>query len=251
MFGKLIRWIKGQSVPVAIDPKLWQRTLRRYPFLASLSSDEQRRLKLLSESFLAEKKFSAAGGLELSEAICVNIAAQGCLPILELGLAAYRGWLGIIVYPDEFVVSRQFEDEAGVVHEFDDIISGEAWPGGPLILSWKDARQAGEGYNVVIHEFAHKLDMQNGDADGVPILHSGIHRQEWEAVLLAAYDDFCRRVDSGEETCIDPYASEHPSEFFAVLTESFFETPGVVRTEYPALYDLLVRYFRQDPSRRQ
>ncbi|MBS1131923.1 MAG: hypothetical protein H6R16_2925, partial [Proteobacteria bacterium] len=198
----------------------------------------------------AEKEFSTAGGLELTDEICVSIAAQGCLPILKLGLNAYRDWIGIVVYPDEFVVPRRIEDESGIVHEYDDVLSGEAWEGGPLIVSWHDVQMAGDGYNVVIHEFAHKLDMLNGDADGMPALHSGMTEAEWEEVFFAAYEDFCQRVDSGEETAIDPYASEDPAEFFAVLTESFFEIPDLVTEEYPALYELLSRYYRQDPLAR-
>ncbi len=247
-------WFKPPAPP-AIPDALWRQTLEGLPFLAALNADEQSRLRALVGRFLAEKEFTAAGGLELTDPLCLSIAAQGCLPILELGLSAYQGWVGIIVYPDEFVVPRSFEDENGVIHQYDDVISGEAWPGGPLIISWKDAQMAGQpesaGYNVVIHEFAHKLDMLNGEADGLPALHSGLDPKEWENTLLAAYDDFCHRVDSGEDTAIDPYASEHPAEFFAVLTETFFELPGLLAGEYPALYELLKRYYRQDPLQRQ
>lgn len=249
MIGRLLDWLRGRRTQ-RIPDELWWQTVAALPFLAVLDEDEQAELRALVERFLAEKEFTAAGGLELSPAMCVAIAAQGCLPILKLGLPAYRGWVGIVVYPDEFVVPRHLEDEFGVVHEYDDVLSGEAWQGGPLIVSWRDAQMAGGGYNVVIHEFAHKLDMLNGEADGVPPLHSGLGREEWETILLAAYDDFCRRVDDDEETVIDPYAAEHPSEFFAVLSESFFEMPEVVATEYPALYDLLRRYYRQDPFTR-
>ena len=239
-------WFGGKRKATVPDG-LWAQTVAALPFLANLAVDEQKRLKTLVEDFLAEKEFSPAGGLELSDEICVSIAAQGCLPILELGLAAYRGWVGIVVYPDEFVVARRIEDESGVVHEFDDVLSGEAWEGGPLIISWHDAQMAGAGYNVVIHEFAHKLDMLNGEADGMPALHSGINPEAWDDVFIPAYDDFCRRVDSGEETVIDPYASDDPAEFFAVLSENFFELPDIVNREYPALYALLRTYFRQDP----
>jgi len=130
------------------------------------------------------------------------------------------------------------------------VLFGEAWEGGLLIISWHDAQMAGAGYNVVIHEFAHKLDMLNGEADGMPALHSGMTEEEWDRIFLAAYDDFCRRVDSGEETVIDPYASDDPAEFFAVLSENFFELPDVVDREYPALYALLRTYYRQDPLSR-
>lgn len=245
----LFDWFKGKAPP-AIDPARWAATVAGLPFLACLTVDEQKRLKTLAEQFLAEKEFSTAGKLQLSDEICVSIAAQACLPILNLGLSAYRDWVGIVVYPDEFVISRRIEDEDGVVHEFDDVLSGEAWEGGPLIVSWHDVRQAGSGYNVVIHEFAHKLDMLNGEADGMPALHSGIGEGEWETCFFAAYDDFCQRVDHAGETGIDPYASDDPAEFFAVLSESFFEIPAVVAAEYPALYALFQRYYRQDPLSR-
>ncbi|MGE5471488.1 MAG: zinc-dependent peptidase [Bacteroidota bacterium] len=245
----LFGWL-GKRKTKAIPGELWEHTIAELPFLAALSQDERQALKNLAERFLADKEFTAAAGLELDDEICVAIAAQACLPILELGLTAYGDWVGIIVYPDQFVVPRQLADDSGVVHEYDDVLAGESWPGGPVVISWHDARMAGDGYNVVIHEFAHKLDMLNGEADGVPALHSGLTAEEWENVFFRAYDDFCRRVDSGEETLIDPYASEHPAEFFAVLSESFFEQPAVVDGDYPGLYQLLKRYYRQDPLAR-
>ncbi|NHC05434.1 zinc-dependent peptidase [Azonexus fungiphilus] len=244
----LFDWWRRRPAP--IPEALWQRTLASLPFFATLTVDQQKRLKTLTERFLAEKEFTAAGGLELNDEICVAIAAQGCLPILELGLGAYGDWVGIVVYPDEFVVQREIADADGVVHEFADVLAGEAWEGGPLLVSWRDVQMAGGDYNVVIHEFAHKLDMLNGEVDGIPALHSTLTVDRWESVFFAAYDDFCARVDSGEETIIDPYASEAPEEFFAVLSECFFGIPDVVDAEYPALYALLREYFRQDPLAR-
>ena len=245
----LFDWFNSPK-KIEIAPEIWAKNTATLPFLQSLTVDEQKRLKILVEEFLASKEFTAAGGLELSDEICISIATQGCLPILNLGLSAYRDWVGIIVYPDEFVVARQVEDENGVIHEYDDVLSGEAWEGGPLIISWHDAQMAGAGYNVVIHEFAHKLDMLNGEADGMPALHSGLTEAEWIAVFSAAYDNFCQRVDADEETSIDPYASDDPAEFFAVLSETFFELPEAVDREYPAVYELLKRYYRQDPLSR-
>lgn len=246
----LLDRLRGKKSTVIPDD-LWAAIVTSLPFLDVLPADEQKQLKRLAEGFLAEKEFSTAGDLELSDEICVSIAAQGCLPILKLGLNAYHDWIGIVVYPDEFVVPRRIEDESGIVHEYDDVLSGEAWEGGPLIVSWHDVQMAGDGYNVVIHEFAHKLDMLNGDADGVPALHSGIGQAEWEEVFFAAFEHFCDRVDRDEETIIDPYASESPGEFFAVLTESFFEIPDVVAGEYPELYNLFRRFYRQDPLARE
>lgn len=233
-----------------ISDELWAKTLATLPFIDNLAVNEKNDLKLLTEQFLAEKEFSTGGELELTDEICVSIAAQGCLPILKLGLAAYREWVGIVVYPNEFIVPRYIEDDSGVVHEFTDVLSGEAWQGGPLIISWHDVQMAGAGYNVVIHEFAHKLDMLNGEADGIPALHSGIHEAEWADTFFAAYDDFCQRIDHNEETRIDPYASDDPAEFFAVLSEFFFELPDLLNREYPALYTLFSRYYRQDPLTR-
>ena len=246
----LLDWFNNKR-KVEIDADLWAETIARLSFLQNITVDEQKALKNLVVDFLAEKEFSTAGGLELSDEICISIAAQGCLPILKLGLSAYRDWVGIIVYPDEFVVPRQFEDESGVIHEYDDVISGEAWEGGPLIISWHDVQLAGDGYNVVIHEFAHKLDMLNGEADGMPALHSGLNEDEWISVFSSAYEDFCRRVDRGEETIIDPYASDDPAEFFAVFSEAFFDLPEVVNQEYAAVYALLKDYYRQDPLGRK
>lgn len=246
----LFDWLRGKPKAKPIPEPLWAQTLAAYPFLGALAVDEQKRLKTLAEQFLAEKEFSTAGGLTLTDEICVAIAAQGCLPVLELGLRAYGNWVGIVVYPDEFVVPRRIEDEDGVVHEYDDVLAGEAWQGGPLLVSWHDVQLAGGGYNVVIHEFAHKLDMLNGEADGIPALHSGLGEEEWIAVFDAAREDFCRRVDRGEQTTIDPYAAEAPEEFFAVVSETFFDLPQAIADDYPALYQLFCRYYRQDPLAR-
>jgi MtfA peptidase len=241
----------GKPQAAAIPDALWQATLAQFRFLGRLSAADQARLRQLTQDFLAEKEFSATGGLILDDAMCVAIAAQGCLPILELGLEWYRGWLGIIVYPDEFVIPRSIEDEDGVVHEYDEVAAGEAWGGGPLLVSWHDVQMAGEGYNVVIHEFAHKLDMANGEADGIPPLPAGVTRAQWEATLHAAYDDFCDEVDAaeaaGEETVLDPYAAENPGEFFAVVSEAFFETPALVQEMFPEFYALLAAFYRRDP----
>jgi len=252
--GKLFDWLRRTPETAPIPDALWNDTLAALPFLDRLDDAEKSRLRALSEAFLAEKEFTSAGGLELTDTICVSIAAQACLPILNLGLKNYRDWVGIVVYPDEFVIPRIIEDDFGVIHEFDDVASGEAWDGGPVLISWRDAQMAGDGYNVVIHEFAHKLDMLNGEANGIPPLPTGLSRQAWEETLLAAYDDFCKRVDAaeerGEETELDPYAAENPGEFFAVMSETFFEAPNVLRGIYPALYTQLSCFYRQAPASR-
>jgi len=139
-----------------------------------------------------------------------------------------------------------------VVHHSRDILAGESWHGGPLVLSLADvaASGQGEGVNVVLHEFAHKLDMLNGDANGFPPLHRGMDAAAWSNVFSAAYEDLCRRVDDGEDTPIDPYATTDPGEFFAVLSEAFFETPNSLFAEYPAVYAQMRQFYRQDPLQR-
>jgi Mlc titration factor MtfA (ptsG expression regulator) len=193
MIGKLFGWLRNRQEPAPVPEALWQAVVAALPFLAALSDEEQVRLRSLAEDFLAEKEFTAAGGLELSDAICVSIAAQGCLPILNLGLDYYRGWVGVIVYADEFIIPRSVEDEFGVVHEYQELASGEAWDGGPLLISWRDAQMAGTGYNVVIHEFAHKLDMLNGDANGIPPLPRGNFAHRLAAGATRQLRHFCAR----------------------------------------------------------
>jgi len=232
-----------------IDERLWRDTLGRLPFLHALSREERRRLRELALLFLAEKSFSGAHGLRVSDAMRVAIAVQACLPVLELGLDAYAGWRGVVVHPGDFRVPVSETDGAGVVHEFDDARAGESWPGGPVVLSWDAARHA-QDMNVVIHEFAHKLDMANGAADGFPPLHAGMDARAWEEAFRIAYEGFCDAVDRGRDTWLDPYAAESPGEFFAVLSEMFFTEPAETRRRYPDVYDQLKRYYRQDPAAR-
>ncbi|HKI64274.1 MAG TPA: M90 family metallopeptidase [Burkholderiales bacterium] len=232
-----------------IDPVLWRRVTAILPFLRGLDAAQRQRLQDLALLFLAEKQFVGARGQAVDDAMRLSIAAQACLPILELGLDWYEGWSGIVVYPYDFRVRRSEMDEGGVVHEWDDELAGESWPGGPVILSW-DAAQHDEYANVVIHEFAHKLDMRSGEADGVPPLSADMDRKAWHGALARAYEGFCDALDRGRDSWLDPYAAEHPSEFFAVLTEAFFEAPNETRRRYPEMYDQLRRFYRQDPALR-
>jgi hypothetical protein len=235
-----------------LDEGLWRETVRHFPFARSLAPAEQQRLRDLVVLFLHDKHFATAHGLELTARMQLWVAIQACILILELGLDWYRGWSGIVLHPVQFVPRHQHTDEIGVVHQGVEPYSGEAWLGGPVVLSWEDVQgvDVDDGVNVVIHEFAHKLDMLNGEANGFPPLHAGMRREAWARAFGGAYQDFCARVDDDEDTRIDPYAAESPGEFFAVLSEAFFETPQVVREEYPAVYEQLGQFYRQDPARR-
>lgn len=241
-------WRRRQADRLEIAESLWDQVESQLHFLGHLPPDERSELRLLARQFIAEKQWSGAQGLQLTPRIQLTIALQACLPILKLGLDWYDGWVGIVVYPGDFLIPRRMVDEDGVVHEYDDEVMGEAWYGGPVLLSWFDDAADAHGINVVIHEFAHKLDMRSGDADGVPPLHEGMSRRRWIEVMSRAFDDFQERVDHGEETLLDPYGAEWPAEFFAVASEAFFENPSLLRDEYPEVYDQLRLFYRQDPG---
>ncbi|OHC63219.1 MAG: hypothetical protein A2040_07390 [Rhodocyclales bacterium GWA2_65_19] len=249
MIRKLLAWWRRrQGDRLEIPEPLWDQVERGLPFLGHLSPDERSHLRQLARQFIAEKQWSGAQGLQLTPRIQLAIALQACLPILHLGLAWYAGWVGIVVYPGDFVIPRRMMDEDGVVHEFDDEVMGEAWYGGPVLISWFEHAEDADGINVVIHEFAHKLDMKSGATDGLPPLHSGMSRQRWIEVMGRAFDDFQKRVDSGENTPLDPYGAELPAEFFAVASEAFFETPALLKGEYPEVYTQLRLFYGQDPA---
>lgn len=235
-----------------ISDTSWAEAVAGLSILDGLQLSELHRLRQLATLFLHDKIFEPAGGMGLTEAVRVRIAALACLPILGLDYGWYEGWRTVIVYPGEFVRPRSQFDEIGVMHEWEDILTGESWERGPIILSWADVVASGlrDGYNVVIHEMAHKLDMANGVPDGFPPLHKGMDRKAWTREFTAAFEDLNARLDRGEYTEIDPYAAEEPGEFFAVLSEYFFELPDLVKAEYPPLYDLLAAFYRQDPGAR-
>jgi MtfA peptidase len=236
----------------AIPEELWQLTLARFPFIARRSESDLARLRELSTLFLADKEFAGMQGLAVDDGMAVAIAAQACLPILHLGLTSYEGFKGIVVHPDVVLARREVMDEDGVVHHYDEELAGEAMEGGPVMLSWHDVAEAGEsaawGYNVVVHEFAHVLDMRDGAADGVPLLPDRAARARWLGVLESEWEAFCSRVDAGEDTLLDPYGAEAIDEFFAVASEVFFVDPQALRDEHPALYEMLAGYYRQDPA---
>ncbi len=257
MKALLRRWQASREARVlarrAIPDVLWQLTLARLPFLAGRSDTDLAELRRLASLFLDQKEFTGTDGLVVDDAMAVCIAAQAVLPVLRFGLAPYSSFVGIVVNPDEVVARREVTDDDGVVHAYDEVLAGEAMEGGPVMLSWRDVADAGEtaasGYNVVIHEFAHVLDMGDGVADGVPPLPTAQARRDWLAVLMPAYDRLGEQVACGYDTLLDPYGAQGPEEFFAVSSETFFVSPNELRAEHPDLYRLLARYFRQDPAK--
>jgi Mlc titration factor MtfA (ptsG expression regulator) len=225
------------------------------PVFAGLSAAERQHLRSLAEQLLQGKTFTPVSGAEPSATDIAAIVTQAALPILHLGVAWYKGWNEVVLYPGEFAHEDDEVDEIGVVHRVRHVRSGEAWEGGPLVLSLDSVRASGlsEGYNVVIHEFAHKLDMNNGKVNGLPPLHGDMRVRDWAAAFEPAYRDLCRRLDElddWDQSEIDPYAAESPAEFFAVFSEYFFEWPELVFRHYPAVYAQLRQFYRQDPLER-
>ncbi len=249
IFG-LKAWRRRRALSrAALPDRQWQEAMARLPIVQRLTPAERVRLRELTVLFLDEKTFSPAAGYVLTDEVRLLIAMQACLPILHLDPDYYAGWISIIVYPDEFMPEREHTDEAGVVHMTRHPMMGESWLQGPLLLSAADAVHAGagDGVNVVIHECAHKLDMLNGDANGFPPLHADMRIEDWTKTWSEAYADFCRQVDAGVDTLLDPYGAESPGEFFAVLSEAFFETPQDLQDSYPGVYAQLAAFYRQNP----
>lgn len=219
-----------------------------------LDLDERSRLRCLTQVFVAEKSWEGCGGLDMTDEIRVTVAGQACLLLLGLENVEFTDVDSILVYPHAVKTPEGPHASYGSVVESGSLpILGQALSGGPVLLTWdaitKSARHPERGHNVVYHEFAHKLDMLNGPPDGLPPLHEGMRRQAWTAAFEPAWRDFCERVDDGEDTFIDPYAAESPAEFFAVTSEVFFEAPDLLHAEYPAVYEQLKQFYRQDPLR--
>lgn len=268
--GLRLHWHARESPPGDHWPAdLWESTLQAHGFLAALPASEQDRLRGLCRLFLLDKEFHGAHGLQVSDAMAVAVAAQACLPLLHLApaeaprqaLAWYGDFVGIVLHPGPAVAERESVDEAGVVHRWREELAGEAMPGGPVMLSWPDVATAGrsaeQGYNVVIHEFAHKLDLRDGLADGCPPLPAGFMghalavdaRRAWQEVIEAAWQEHrehtLRAQRFGQpEPWLDPYGAEAIDEFFAVACEAYFVNRDRFGQEFPALCPLFDAFFR-------
>lgn len=234
-------------------PDEWRRTLERnFPVYTHLPEEDRRELHGHTHVLLAEKNFEGCAGLELTDEMRVTIAAQAALLLLHRETDYYPGLHSILVYPSEYTVEAAEVDAAGIVTEFDDNRTGETWEQGSLVVSWDDTLVGGrdleDSYNVVLHEFTHQLDLENGEIDGVPRLRGRGSYKSWARVFREAYARFCDDVDRDRDTLLDPYGSEDPGEFFAVAVEAFFETPREFQREYPELYGQLSAYFRQNPA---
>ena len=238
-----------------VEPAIWASVLQRLPILDGLGAAELQRLCECAVLFLHGKRITALPGVELDSLDRLSLAAQAVLPLLHLDeLDWYSGFHEVVLYPDDFVSPQRHRDASGVVHEWDAEHSGEAWQQGPVILAWPGVQSSGgwDAYNLVIHELAHKLDMLGGDANGLPPLHADMRVADWAGAMQDAYDRLNAQLDADPdaETAIDPYAAEDPAEFFAVTSEYFFSAPDLLHEAFPAVYEQLARFYRQDPLAR-
>nr|WP_315236992.1 zinc-dependent peptidase [uncultured Albidiferax sp.] len=240
--------LRGQVFPAA-----WRKILRRrVPLVRRLPVDLQLQLKKHMQVFIAEKAFLGCAGLQITEEMRVVVAAQACLLLLNRPTGYYRNLRQILVYPGAFAVQRASTDGAGVQQEQRHALAGESWSQGQVILSWQDtlegAAVADDGRNVVIHEFAHQLDQENGPANGAPLRLHGADPQRWSQVFHAAYARLQAQAHAGEPGLLNHYGAQDPAEFFAVVSEVFFEQAAELAAYDPALYRELRGYYRVDPA---
>jgi Mlc titration factor MtfA (ptsG expression regulator) len=233
-------------------PAEWRDVLKlRVPYVRQLPADLQLQLKKHIHVFLAEKEFIGCAGLQITDEIRVTIAAQACLLLLNRRTDYFAGLRYVMVYPDSFMVQRVHNDAAGVLHEQRQVLAGESWQQGKVILSWQDvlhgAAMTDDGRNVVIHEFAHQLDQEDGQANGLPILGRREFQRLWTEVFTREFAVLQQQAAQRHESLLDHYGATNPAEFFAVASETFFERSLRLADEHPALYELLSKYYRVNP----
>ena len=271
----MLRWLKmlrGARLGRRTDipDSVWRNTLSSFPFLARYGDQTVPGLRQLTREFLDQKEFHGVGGLPITDDMAVAIAAQACLPVLQLavpyrGLEWYSDFVGIVVHAGAVRAQRETIDDTGIVHCYEEELTGEAMQDGPVTLSWQDVADAGRsaqsGYNVVIHEFVHKIDMRDGAPEGCPPLAAGFMgaptaaaaRRAWTAALQTHYQDFCDKLSiaerfSGDHPWLDPYAAHSIDEFFAVASEAYFVNPGYFARDFPALVPVFDAFFNPSAS---
>lgn len=242
--GRVQRRRRGLRA-LRLDARQREIVMDVFPLWEEIPEDIRMETEGWMHVFLAEKTFEACGGLrEVDETMRLAIAAPACLLFVKRPQDYYERLRSILVYPDAFRV----KDEWGV----EDIRLGESWGHGSVVLAWQTVKQGDlnpeDGLNVVLHEFAHQIDQEDGAADGVPELEDVTDYGKWSEAFLPAYDDFCERVNKGKRTVMDDYGAESPAEFFAVATETFFERAKKFRQEEPEIYEELARFYGMNPA---
>ena len=239
------RILRRNGIPLSV----WHEVTREILVLRELDAVEMAHLRELTTWFLHNKAINGAQGLNVTLLMRIAVAAQACLLILKLDLDYFDNWVEVILYPGEFRVNHEQRDGNGLVHNEARVLSGEAWLRGPVVLSWDDVERDSyhslPGRNVVLHEFAHKLDGRDGVMNGLPPLRRGMNEKTWAEELSASYSALCQQVEAGESTLINPYAATNPAEFFAVVSEYFFTAPDILKKCCPAVHKQLALFYRQ------
>jgi Mlc titration factor MtfA (ptsG expression regulator) len=240
---KMRRLLRRNLLPY----RLWHSVTRRIAVLHGLDAVQMARLRELATWFLHSKSINGVQDLEVTTEMRIAVAAQACLLILNLDIGYFDDWVEVVLYPGAFRVNHERVDAFGLLHNDASELTGEAWLRGPVILSWadleRDSFHSQAGRNVVLHEFAHKLDGLNGVTNGLPPLRRGMIRKSWAGDLSVAYDALCKQVAAGEMPSINPYAATSPAEFFAVATEYFFTAPDILKNCYPGVYRQLAKFY--------
>ncbi len=233
-------------------PEAQRSAMRRMaPLVTRLPAELAARHEGVVQVLLAEKRFEGAGGFAVTEDMRLAIAGQAALLQLRAGADYYPGLHSIVVYPEAFVVAHETPDDDGLVHLDEGELSGESWQHGTVVLAWDDVRRESkkrDGYNVVLHEFAHQLDDQNGEADGTPVLRDRALAARWQPAFQGAFEEHQRRLKRRREVLFDEDAAENPAEFFATAVELFFEYPADLRREFGAVYEALAAWLELDPA---
>lgn len=246
------RRLQRQRIKAQPFPDAWRHILkRRMPYFRALPTDLQLQLKKHIQVFIAEKDFIGCDGLTVTDEMRVTIAAQACLLLLNREDYYYPKLQQILLYPAAFIVQGYSPDAAGVMHDQRRVLSGESWGQGKVILSWADtldgAANPSDGRNVVIHEFAHQLDQEKGLATGAPLLERNSDYQQWSGVMAAEFNTLQQQAALGATSLFDYYGATNPAEFFAVISEVFFEQPQQLAQLHPALYQQLSQFYRLNP----
>jgi Mlc titration factor MtfA (ptsG expression regulator) len=253
IFERLSRKRRRHDLMRRPMPSEWPGILEaNFPLYRRIPDEARRKLHQYMHVFLAEKAFEGCGGLELTEEMRVSIAAQACLLLLNDRGNFYPNLRSILVYPDQYVNRRGILLRSDHDERDEQVVIGESWNSGSVVLSWKHVRQGAavidDGTNVVFHEFAHQLDQAAGSTDGAPQLSGPERYGDWSSAMKEAYDRLQRRLDRGNRTLFDEYGATNPAEFFAVATETFFEKARRMKKEYPELYKEFTTFYKLDPA---
>ncbi len=251
MLNRVLDFFRPKRAPAEprCNSQTFNAALRHFPVLRDFSAPQRECLVERAADIMAQKTFLGGGGYEPSREDCLSVALLAALPVLHRGLDWYQDFHTFVLYPQPFVTDLEETDDDGLVHSGRDLRVGEAWNRGPVILAMSDVHDSGQGdgFNVVVHELAHQIDHRNGEANGFPPLPDGMEPKTWTRVFSSAYDRLLAELERGEETGLDPYAAESPAEFFAVVSECFFDAPSWLKAHHPDIHRQLVALYGYSP----